>query len=195
VNGPSSVNGSGDADQLDLGGNVGINSDDSFGNLHVSPSGGGRIGWFYPWKAHYDLELGVSGQSGPWDNANNLIWSAFVLDASLHVSPYFEVKGEYINTWQQTSDVGTIEPHGWWIQPAFKLAAFDLDFPVINNVQLVGRYDTVNNGQDTWTDRWTVGYVYYFSNTLLFEGDYEFLKSDDPSVPHSLYVFQLSYGF
>ena len=45
-------------------------------------------------------------------------------------------------------------------------------------------------------DRWTVGYVYYFSNTLLFEGDYEFLHSNDPDAgPTTRFVFQLGYGF
>jgi hypothetical protein len=39
-----------------------------------------------------------------------------------------------------------------------------------------------------------VGYVYYFTNTLLFEGDYEFVNSNDPSQADQL-IFQLSYGF
>ena len=43
-------------------------------------------------------------------------------DAALNISPYFELKGEYINTWWQTTDMGTLAPRGWWIQPAFKLA-------------------------------------------------------------------------
>jgi hypothetical protein len=29
----------------------------------LPPSGGGRIGWFFPLKPHYDVELGISGQS------------------------------------------------------------------------------------------------------------------------------------
>ena len=72
----------------------------------AAPGGGGRIGWFYPWKPHYDLELGVSGMAGQWDTAGSLLWSAAVVDAALHVSPYVEVKGEYIYTWQQTADLG-----------------------------------------------------------------------------------------
>jgi hypothetical protein len=44
-------------------------------------------------------------------------------------------------------------------------------------------------------DRWTVGYVYYFSNTLLFEGDYEFVNSSDPAQAHNVLVFQVGYGF
>jgi hypothetical protein len=40
-----------------------------------------------------------------------------------------------------------------------------------------------------------LGYVYYFSNTLLFEGDYELHHSNDPDEDHNLFVFQLSYGF
>src|SRR5208337_4297741 len=146
------------------------------------PSGGGRIGWFYPWKPHYDLELGVSGQSGPWDNAGQYLWSAAVLDAALHISAYFEAKGEYINTWQQTSDAGTIRARGWWAQAAYKLAGLDLDYPVVNDLELVGRYDGVNDGMGTKTDRYTVGYVYYLTSTLLFEGDYEFLHSRGPAA-------------
>ena len=195
VNGPSSSDGTANASALDLGGNVGIGSDGSYGNLHSSPSGGGRLGWFYAVKPHYDLELGVSGQSGTWDDADKYLWSAVVMDASLHISPYFEAKGEYMNTWVETADMGTIQPSGWWVQAGYKLAAFNLDLPMINNVELMGRYDTINDGQGTNTDRYTVGYVYYFTNTLLFEGDYEFLNSNDPTHNHNDYVFQLSYGF
>ena len=78
ANGPGSADGTGNASALDLDGNVGIKSDGGFGNLHGSPSGGGRIGWFYPWKAHWDLELGVSGQSGVCDDAGRRLWSASV---------------------------------------------------------------------------------------------------------------------
>ena len=117
------------------------------------------------------------------------------MDAALHISPYFEAKGEYINTWADTGDAGTIHPRGWWLQTSYKLAGLNLEYPVINNVELVGRYDTSRDGLGTKTDRYTVGYVYYFSNTLLFEGDYEFLGSNDPTQSNNDYVFQLSYGF
>jgi hypothetical protein len=195
ANGPGSMDGSASAGQLDLDSNVGINSDGSFGNLHGSPSGGGRIGWFFPWKPNYDLELGLSGQSGTWDDADQHLWSAAVLDAALHVSPYVEIKGEYINTWAETSDAGTVHPRGWWIQGGYKLNGLNLDWPLINNVELVGRYDTAKDGLGTSTDRYTAGFVYYFSNTLLLEGDYEVVHSNDPTQDHNAYVFQLSYGF
>jgi type II secretory pathway pseudopilin PulG len=94
ANGPSSTNGTGLASALDLDGNVGDTP-----NWHADPSAGGRIGWFYPWKAHYDLELGASGQSGTWDDAGKRLWSASVADAALHLSPYIEAKGEWIYTW------------------------------------------------------------------------------------------------
>lgn len=187
ANGPSSIDGSGTSGNLDLGGNVGDTP-----NWHAHPSGGGRIGWFMPWKPHYDLELGVSGQSGEWDDAGRHLWSAAVLDAALHISPFFEVKGEYINTWVGTDDIGTYHPRGWWFQAAYKFAGLDLDLPVINDVELVGRYDTLSDGLGTKTDRCTLGYVYYLSNTLLFEGDYEWLHGNDA---HNGFVFQLSYGF
>jgi hypothetical protein len=195
VNGPGSADGTDRAAALDLGGNVGINSDGSSGNLHGSPGGGGRLGWFYSWKAHYDLELGASGMTGTWDNANKRHWSAAVLDAALHVSPNFELKGEYMNTWAGTGDAGNIHPHGWWAQAGFKLAGLNLDAPLINNIELLGRYDTVNDGLGTTVNRYTAGYVYYFSNTLLFEGDYEFLHSNDPAQNLNRFVLQLSYGF
>jgi hypothetical protein len=67
---------------------------------------------------------------------------------------------------------------------------------VVNNVELVGRYDNENDDNGTETDRYTLGYVYYFSNTFLFEGDYEVVRSHGPNAlaPNS-FVFQLSYGF
>jgi hypothetical protein len=193
VNGPSSTqtNNVAYADQLDLGGNVGDTP-----NWHSDPSAGGRIGWFKPWKPHYDLELGVSGQTGAWNNGGDLLWSAAVLDYSAHFSPYVEVKGEYINTWQQTSTQGTVHPRGWWIQAGYKLAGLDLDYPLVNNVELVARYDNENDGLGNKTDRYTAGYVYYFSSTLWLEGDYEYLYSRGPdALPPNAYVFQLSYGF
>jgi hypothetical protein len=169
------------------------------GNLHADPSGGGRIGWFYPFKPHYDVELGISGQAGQWNDLGNL-WSAVVADAAVHLSPAIEIKGEYINTWADTSDLGTIRPNGWWIQGGYKLSGLNLDLPVINNVELIGRYDKANDAlsPSTKVDRYTAGFVYYFSNTLLFEGDYEWLNSSGPNsviFPSNELLFQISYGF
>jgi hypothetical protein len=197
ANGPSSSDGSARHDQLDLGGNVGLQNNGNTGNLHSAPSGGGRLGWFIPWGgAHKDLEIGVSGQSGVWDDAGNHYWSAGVLDASLHIGPSFELKGEFINSWYGTSDLGTVHPWAVWAQAGYKLAGLDLDLPVINDIELMGRFDKESDGQGTSTDRYTVGYVYYLTNTLLFEGDYEFLHSRGPNaLPPNMLVFQLSYGF
>jgi hypothetical protein len=195
VNGPSSIDGTANHDQLDLGGNVGIKSDGSNGNLHGSPSGGGRIGLFYPFKPHYDFEIGLSGQAGTWDDADRRLWSAGVVDAAVHLGPNIEFKGEYIHTWQETADLGTINPHGWWVQGAYKLAGLGLELPMINNVELVGRYDATRDNVSVKSDRYTAGFVYYLTNTLLFEGDYEWLESTDPSIDHNRFVFQISYGF
>jgi hypothetical protein len=190
VNGPSSADGTGDAAALDLDGNVGDTP-----NWHSDPSAGGRIGWFYPWKAHYDLELGVSGQSGTWDDAGKQLWSANVVDAALHLSPYFEAKGEWIYTWEETDNQGTIVPRGWWIQAGYKLAGLSLDFPMINNVELLYRYDRVNDGLGTEEDRNTLGCVYYITNTFQFEGDYEFVHDTDHTQANNQLILQLSYGF
>jgi phosphate-selective porin len=147
-----------------------------------------------PFKPHYDLELGLSGQSGEWDNAGRHVWSAGVADASLHLGSSLEVKGEYIHSWYGSDDQGIIRPEGWWVQAGYKLAGLNLDWPVINNLELVNRYDTIHDGLGTRTRRYTLGYIYYLSNTLLFEGDYEFLHSNDPTQKDRL-ILQLSYGF
>ena len=194
VNGPSSADGTANAAALDLGGNVGLKSDNTVANLHGNPSGGGRVGYFMAFKPHYDVELGLSGQSGEWDNAGQHLWTAGVLDASVHLGSSLEVKGEYMHTWYGSDDLGRVAPHGWWVLASYKLAGLNLNWPVINNVELVGRYDTIHDGLGTHTSRETIGYIYYLSNTLLFEGDYEFLHSNDPTEADR-FVFQLSYGF
>jgi hypothetical protein len=186
VNGPSSADGTGNAGALDLGGNVGLRSDDVVANLHGSPAGGARLGMFLPFKPHYDLELGISGQSGEWDNAGNHLWSAGVIDAALHLGPDFEAKGEYIISRYGSDDLGLIRQQGWYVQTGYKLAGLNLELPAINNLELVGRYDSLHDGLGTSTQRYTVGYVYYITNTLLFEGDYEFFHSNDPSQADQL---------
>ncbi len=195
VNGPSSADGTGNAGALDLGGNVGLRSDNAVANLHGTPTGGGRLGLFLPYKPHYDLELGISGQTGQWDNAGNHVWTAGVFDASLHLGPCFEAKGEYIKTRYGSDDLGLIRPQGWWVQAGYKLAGLNLELPGINNLELVGRYDSLQDGMGIKNDRFSVGYIYYLTNTLLFEGDYEFLHSNDPTQPDSQLILQLSYGF
>ncbi|HXR08292.1 MAG TPA: porin [Candidatus Acidoferrum sp.] len=206
VNGPSSgaSNSIANAGALDLGGNVG-----SSPNWHPNPSGGGRLGWFYPWKPHYDFELGLSGQTGEWSDSGNRQWSAGVVDAALHLGPNVEVKGQYVNTWVETDDIGKIDPKGWYVQASYKLAGLKLELPYINNFELVSRYDRENDdglfgggAGVTKTDRYTAGLIYYFSNTLLFEADYEWWHSrgptlqpfNGPGAPNS-FVLQLSYGF
>jgi len=202
VNGPSSTDGTGNGGSLDLGGNVGVTSDGTTANLHGNPSGGARVAVFLPFKPRYDLELGVSGMFGEWDNAGNHLWMAGVLDASLHLGPNFEAKGEYILTRYGSDDLGLIEQQGWFVQAGYKLAGLNLELPGLNNLELVGRYDNVNNGYDSSnnafdfnTQRYTVGYIYYLTSALLFEGDYEFIHSNDPSQPTTQLILQISYGF
>ena len=200
ANGPGSVDGTGNAAQtngdpnLDLDGNVGVKSDGTTENLHGNPSVGGRVGWFMPWKAHYDLELGVSGQSGEWDNDGKEDWQAGVIDAALHLGS-LEVKGEYIYTWEQTADQGTLEPQGWWVQAAYNLAGLDLDLPVVNSLELVGRVDHSEDGLGTHVDRETAGILYHLTSTLQAEGAYEFMDSNDPAQDNNQFVAQLSVGF
>jgi hypothetical protein len=195
VNGPSSADGTANAGALDLGGNVGLRSDGVVANLHANPSGGARVGLFMPFKPHYDLELGLSGQSGEWDNAGTHLWSAGVLDAALHLGANFEAKGEYIISRYGSDDHGLVRQQGWYAQAGYKLAGLNLELPLINNTELVGRYDYLLDGLGTRTERYTAGYVYYFTSTLLFEGDYEFLHSSDATQPSNQLILQLSLGF
>jgi hypothetical protein len=192
VNGPSSSDGTAAPDQLDLGGNVGLHNDNTIGNLHGNPSGGGRLGWFFPYgRPHYDLELGISAMSGEWDDAGKHLWTGGALDGSLHFGPYLEVKGEYIRT-QYGSTSGLIKPSGWWVQGAYKLAGLDLAFPGINNLEVVGRYDSINDRIGNHSQRETVGLLYYITNTLLVEGAYEFQHG---STQGDVLLVQLGYGF
>jgi hypothetical protein len=197
VNGPSSSATNADPSALDLGGNVGLKNDNTVANLHGGPTGGGRLGLFMPFKPHYDLEFGVSGQSGEWDDAGQHLYTAGVFDAALHLGASFEAKGEYILT-RYGSDSGQISQQGWWAQAGYKLAGLNLELPAINNIELMGRYDSLHNAYNGdgfyHTRRYTAGFIYYFTNTLLFEGDYEFVHSNDPSQADQL-ILQLSYGF
>jgi hypothetical protein len=197
VNGPGSADGTGDAGALDLGGNVGLRSDGVVANLHNAPAGGARLAVFlpFPYRPHYDLELGVSAAVSEWDNAGSHLWTAGVVDASLHLGPNFELKGEYIATRYGSDDLGTINQTGWWVQAGYKLAGLNLELPGINNVELLGRYDALRDGLGTTTDRYTVGCVYYVTTALLLEGDYEFINSSDPTQPSTQLILQISYGF
>jgi hypothetical protein len=198
VNGPSSSTANADPTSLDLGGNVGLQSDNTVANLHGSLTGGGRVGLFMPFKPHYDVEVGLSGQSGEWDDAGTYLYTAGVFDGALHLGPNIQANGEYILT-RYGSDQGFVDQQGWWVQAGYRLAGLDLEFPVINNVELVGRYDNLHNapgsnGLGANTVRYTAGFIYYFTNTLLFEGDYELVNSNDPSQADQL-LLQLSLGF
>jgi hypothetical protein len=192
VNGPSSNDGTAAPDQLDLGGNVGLKTDNTVGNLHGNPSGGGRLGWFYPFgPPHYDFELGASIMSGEWDDAGEHLWTGGAVDASVHLGPYLEVKGEYIRT-KYGSTSGNINPNGWWIQAAYKLAGLRLELPGINNLETIGRYDKINDKIGNHTERETLGLIYYLSNTLLLEGAYEFQHGTSQG---DVLIFQIGYGF
>ena len=196
ANGPGSIDGSGRAGQLDLGGNTGISLAGNTANRHGGMGYGGRIAYFYPWRAQYDVEFGISGMSSPWDDAGNRNFSAGVVDMALHIGPSVEIKGEYIRSWVGTDDLGTIKPNGWWVQAGYKLSGLHPKFEWLNNVELITRYDTVSDGMGTRTNRGTVGAVYYLTNTLWLEGDYEWSRSRGPNpTPSNQLIFQLSYGF
>ena len=196
ANGPGSIDGSGRAGQLDLGGNTGISLAGNSANRHGGMGYGGRIAYFYPWKAQHDVELGISGMSSPWDDAGNRTYSAGVADLAMHFGPNVEIKGEYIQTRVGTDDLGNIKPNGWWVQGGYKLAGIFHDTKILKDMEVVGRYDTIRDGMGTRTNRGTIGAVYYLTNTLWLEGDYEWSRSRGPNPgPSNQLIFQLSYGF
>jgi hypothetical protein len=51
------------------------------------------------------------------------------------------------------------------------------------------------NGVGARTERFTLAYVDYISNTLLFEGAYEFICSNNPVANQNRLLFQVSFGF
>jgi len=167
-------------------------------SLSGKPNGGGRLALFYPWKPNHDIEVGVSGQTGRGNN--NQLWSAFAVDAALHFTPSLECRGEFINTWENTSDVGTLRRRGWWAQAAYKLSGLQLELPLINNIEPVFRYggEALPDGHVTEYD---IGLIYHVSNTLLLKGAYSFFEghafnqdSGDRRWPNIM-TFQLAYGF
>lgn len=141
------------------------------------------------------MEIGLSGQSGEWDDAGRHLWSAAVVDAAFHFGSFIEAKGEYINSWYGSDDAGNVHTKGWWVQAGYKLAGLNLEtIPQLSNLEAVGRYDSSSDGLGGLSHRYTLGFIYYFSNTLLLEGDYEWIHSNDPTLNNRL-IFQLSYGF
>jgi len=202
ANGGHTIDGTSYATTYDNTGNSIQNFDPSGNrtNMNRTPSEGGRVGWFYPWKPHYDIELGLSGQTGEW-NTDGKLWQAGVIDGALHLSPYFETKGEYIYTREQTTDLGTIIPQGWWLQSGFKLGFFNWDVPMIPSTELVFRYDTVNydigglTGVAKIARRFEPGIVYYITNTLWLKGSYEKTFYNDGVPSDNEWILQLSYGF
>jgi hypothetical protein len=59
---------------------------------------------------------------GEWDNAGGHLWMAGVLDASLHLGPNFEAKGEHILTRYGSDDLGLVPQQGWFVPADYKLA-------------------------------------------------------------------------
>lgn len=187
VNGPGASSSDSTASSFDLESGA-LNNNGHF-------AGGGRLSWLHNWTPYYDLEVGVSGQSGDWDDASKYLFSALVVDATLHVSPYFEARGELLQTWLGNSDPGTLNPRGWWAQGAYKLSGFDLDWPFINNLEAVFRYSTVNDDQGRRAHEYAPGLVYYITNQLQLKAAYLFRGSSDPDLNRNQLLLEMAYGF
>lgn len=159
-------------------------------------TGGGRIGFFHPFSPGHDVEFGVSGAGGPWDQSGDLMWSALVVDAAVHWTSDFEIRGEFLQTWQQTAGGGTLTPVGWWAQAAYKLGGIATDLPLINQVELVFRYSFVDTERtETATHQYAMGLIYYLTNTLQLKADYEIVGGGGETVGNNRFNIQAAYGF
>jgi hypothetical protein len=141
------------------------------------PNGGGRLALFYPWEAHDDIEVGVSGQTGPYSADGKQLFSVFAVDAALHLSPNFEARGEFIQTWQENTGLSTTDREGWWVQAAYKLAGLNLEWPMINNVEAVFRVGEEHQ-QGGHVYEYDLGLNYHITNTLIVKGAYSFFQSN-----------------
>jgi hypothetical protein len=175
---------------------------DNGSSVNGIPNGGGRLAVFHYWKPQHDIELGLSGQTGPWSENGHQLYSVIAVDATLHLGPYVECRGEYMDTWQETSDRGTLEAGGWWAQVAYKLAGLDLDWPVVNNLEAVFRYCGESNTRDEdgnfihgHINQYALGLIYHITNTLLAKGSYEFNDSSISDYDYNALTFQAVYGF
>ena len=168
------------------------------------PTGGGRLALFYPWEAHDDIEVGVSGQTGPYSADGKQLWSVFAVDAALHLSPNFEARGEFIQTWQENTGLSTTDREGWWAQAAYKLAGLNLEWPMINSVEAVFRVGEEHQ-QGGHVYEYDLGLNYHITNTLIVKGAYSFFESnlhnfvnpdgDTLDLNRNAFTLQAVYGF
>ncbi len=209
------VNGPGSATGTDLNGNKSETVEFGHGiDNNGRPSGGGRLAVFYPWEPTYDVEVGVSGQTGTYNNDDSLQWSAGVVDAAIHLGSYWELRGEYLRTWTDVAhqdptnldwSMTTERRQGWWTQASYKLAGLNLDFPLINNMEAVFRVGAVSQPHDGvpqyqpslnygHVTQYVPGLIYYINNTFQLKACYEFDNGNMPGVVNTL-TLQAVYGF
>jgi hypothetical protein len=188
-------------------GDTGANNMPTFNggaSANGKPNGGGRLALFYPWEAHDDIELGVSGQTGPYSPDGKQSFSVFAVDAALHLSQNFEARGEFIQTWQENTGLPTTDREGWWTQAAYKLAGLNLEWPIINNVEAVVRVGEEHQ-QGGHVYEYDLGLNYHITNTLIIKGAYSFFQSnlhnfvnpdgDTLDLNKNAFTLQAVYGF
>lgn len=173
-------------------------------SVNGKPNGGGRLALFYPWEAHHDIEVGVSGQTGPYSDDGKQFWSVAAVDGALHLGPDVEVRGEYIKTWQENEGIPTTNREGWWAQGAYKLAGLNLDWPMINSVEAVFRYSGEHQ-LGGHVSEFDLGLLYHITNTLMVKGAYSFFQSnlhsfvtpdgDTVDLNRNMFTLQAAYGF
>ena len=188
VNGPNA--------DVDTNGVQTINLGRTGTDFNGSPSAGGRLGLFVPCpsRPNNDFEIGLSGMSGTWDTKDNLLYSALVLDAALHLGPYFELRGEYLRSWQERLKQSGLDRDGWWAQAAYKLSGLDVDFPMVRNLELVFRAGGDAN-PGGYVQQYALGADYHITHTLQFKADYEFNRSRNHELDNNQFNLQAAWGF
>ena len=105
-----------------------------------------------------------------------------MLDASLHLGPCFEAKGEYIRTCYGSDDLGFVRPNGWWVQMVTSWPDWIWSCRESTTWNSWAAMTSCTTGWEPQPAVHSRVDVYYITNTLLFEGDYEFINSKDPSA-------------
>ncbi len=177
--------------QLEFNSNISDNNSDK--------SFGGRLG-FIPIPG---VELGISGMKGAYDDAGNYDFSTLVLDAALQHSGFVDLRGEWIDTNQETDD-GDIGRSGFWVQGAVKLGGIPSEpfqdaldnVPFLRRFEPVLRYSEINSDvQGDDRDQLSMGLNIYLTNTLLVKASYDSNDGDDEHGKYDAFNAQVAYGF
>lgn len=143
------------------------------------------------------LKVGVSTFDGKWDEDNSLWFTSWGIDATYQIAE-LELRGEYLQTTREMSDVNNDEREGWYVQAAYKLSRVPV--PQFTRVELVARYSGVN--QRAVTDEELVphprqvalGLDYWLTPSVVGKLEYDRELPRDAANDHAIRA-QIAVGF